>query len=151
MANLNRTLLIGNITRDPEVRFTPKGTAVCEIGLAINRKYSAEGDNGLREETTFIDITFWAKEAETLGEYAKKGSQLYIEGRLQLDSWDDKETGKKRTKLKVTGERFQFLGSREAGGQANSSPAPAQARGNASVQPGAAEDGDEIPFSPNYL
>lgn len=117
MANLNKVMLIGNLTRDPEVRYTPKGTAVTDLGLAINRNYSTD-DGDKREETTFIDITFWGRQAETLGQYMKKGRPLYVEGRLQLDSWDDKNTGQKRSKLKVVGDNFQFLGGRDdnAGG-----------------------------------
>ncbi len=100
MPNLNKVQLMGNITRDPEVRYTPKGTAVTDIGLAINRIFSAE-DGERREETTFVDITFWGRQAEVLGEYMKKGRPLYVEGRLQLDSWEDKTSGQQRTRLKV--------------------------------------------------
>jgi single-strand DNA-binding protein len=114
MANLNKVMLIGNLTRDPEVRYTPKGTAVADIGMAINRSYSLD-DGERREETTFVDITFWGRQAEVLGQYMKKGRPLYVEGRLQLDSWDDKNTGQKRSKLKVVGENFQFLGGRDGG------------------------------------
>jgi single-strand DNA-binding protein len=114
MANLNRVLLIGNLTRDPEVRYTPKGTAVAEIGLAINRIYSGE-DGEKKEETTFVDVTFWARQAEIAGQYLKKGRPVFIEGRLQLDTWDDKQTGQKRSKLRVVGENLQFLGSRQEG------------------------------------
>ena len=113
-------MLIGNLTRDPEVRYTPKGTAVTDLGLAINRNYSTD-DGDKREETTFVDITFWGRQAETLGQYMKKGRPLYVEGRLQLDTWDDKNTGQKRSKLKVVGDNFQFLGGRDdnyQGGQA---------------------------------
>ncbi len=115
MPNLNKVQLMGNLTRDPEVRYTPKGTAVTDIGLAINRSYSSdEGER--REETTFVDITFWGRLAEIIGEYMKKGRPLYVEGRLQLDTWEDKTTGQQRSRLKVVGENFQFLGGREDGG-----------------------------------
>lgn len=115
MPNLNKVQLMGNLTRDPEVRYTPKGTAVTDIGLAINRTFS--GDDGeRREETTFVDITFWGRQAEVIGEYMKKGRPLYVEGRLNLDSWEDKTSGQQRTRLKVVGENFQFLGGREDGG-----------------------------------
>lgn len=115
MPNLNKVQLMGNLTRDPEVRYTPKGTAVTDLGLAINRTYA--GDDGQRhEETTFVDITFWGRQAEVLGEYMKKGRPLYVEGRLQLDSWEDKNTGQQRSRLKVIGEGFQFLGGRDDGG-----------------------------------
>jgi len=115
MPNLNKVQLMGNLTRDPEVRYTPKGTAVTDIGLAINRSYSSdEGER--REETTFVAITFWSTLAEIIGEYMKKGRPLYGEGRLQLDTWEDKTTGQQRSRLKVVGENFQFLGGREDGG-----------------------------------
>ncbi len=121
MPNLNKVQLMGNITRDPEVRYTPKGTAVTDISLAINRTFS--GDDGeRREETTFVDITFWGRQAEVIGEYMKKGRPIYVEGRLQLDSWEDKTTGQQRSRLKVVGENFQFLGGRDdGGGQSRSS------------------------------
>src|SRR6516165_2392329 len=133
MANLNRVLLIGNLTRDPEVRYTPKGTAVADIGLAVNRVYSAE-DGEKKEETTFVDVTLWGRQAEVAGQYLKKGRPVFIEGRLQLDSWDDKQTGQKRSRLRVIAENLQFLGSRGEGEPAGtgassaprrSAPAPA--------------------------
>jgi len=115
MANLNKVMLIGNLTRDPEVKYTPKGSAVTDLGLAINRNYTL--DNGeKREETTFVDVTLWGRQAEIAGEYLKKGRSVYIEGRLQLDTWDDKQSGQKRSKLRVVAEGMQFLGSREGGG-----------------------------------
>jgi single-strand DNA-binding protein len=120
MANLNKVMLMGNLTRDPEVRYTPKGTAVAELGLAINRVYSS--DNGeKREETTFVDVTLWGRTAEIAGEYLKKGRPVFIEGRLQLDTWDDKTTGQKRSKLKVVGEAMQLMGGRGEGGAPSSS------------------------------
>lgn len=172
MPNLNKVQLMGNITRDPEVRYTPRGTAVTDISLAINRTFT--GDDGeRREETTFVDITFWGRQAEVIGEYMKKGRPLYVEGRLQLDSWEDKTTGQQRSRLKVVGENFQFLGSRDDGGGSQqrsgghsppshddhesrhegsrtqapprqSSPAPPQRSGG--YQEGPIEDDDDIPF-----
>jgi len=115
MANLNKVMLIGNLTRDPEMKYTPKGTAIAEIGLAVNRNYTTESGEK-REEVTFIDITLWGRTAEVVGEFCKKGRPIYVEGRLQLDSWDDKQTGQKRSKLKVVGDAIQLLGSREGGG-----------------------------------
>lgn len=115
-ASFNRVILVGNLTRDPEVRYTPGGTAVTEIGLAVNRYWFDKGTNERKEETTFIDVTLWGRQAEVAGEYLSKGRPVLIEGRLQTDSWDDKETGKRRTKLKVVGETLQLLGSREGGG-----------------------------------
>jgi single-strand DNA-binding protein len=114
MASLNKVMLIGNLTRDPEVRYTPKGSAVADIAIAVNRVYTA--DNGeKREEVTYVDVVLWARLAELAGQYLHKGTPVYIEGRLQLDSWDDKATGQKRSKLRVVGENIQFLGRREGG------------------------------------
>lgn len=115
MPNLNKVQLMGNLTRDPEVRYTPKGTAVVDIGMAINRYFTLD-DGERREETVFVDITLWGRQAEIVGQYTKKGRPLYVEGRLQLDTWDDKQTGAKRSKLKVIGENIQLLGSKEEGG-----------------------------------
>jgi single-strand DNA-binding protein len=116
MASLNKVMLIGNLTRDPEVRYTPKGTAVTEIGLAVNRIIPA-GDGGeRREEATFVDVTLWGKTAELAGQYLKKGRPVFIEGRLQMESWQDKTTGQNRSKLTVVGEAMQFLGGRNEGG-----------------------------------
>ncbi len=112
MANLNKVMLIGNLTRDIELKYTPKGSAIAELGLAINRKYKHPDTGELKEETTFVDVTLWGRQAEIAKEYLSKGKPVYIEGRLQLDSWDDKQTGQKRSKLKVTGEAIQLLGSR---------------------------------------
>jgi len=119
MANLNKVMLMGNLTRDPEVRYTPKGTAVAELGLAINRVYSSDSGEK-REETTFVDVTLWGRTAEIAGEYLKKGRPVFIEGRLQLDTWDDKTTGQKRSKLKVVGEAMQLMGGRGDGGGSGS-------------------------------
>ena len=115
MANLNKVMLIGNLTRDPEVKYTPKGTAIAELGLAINRNYTTESGEK-REETTFVDVEMWGRLAEIAGEYLKKGRSVFIEGRLKLDTWDDKQTGQKRSKMRVVGEGMQMLGSREGGG-----------------------------------
>ncbi|MFZ4116501.1 MAG: single-stranded DNA-binding protein [Chthoniobacterales bacterium] len=119
MANLNKVQLIGNVTRDPEIKYTPKGSAVTDLGLAINRFFS--GDNGeKREETTFVDVTLWGRQAEIAAEYCKKGRSIYVEGRLQLDSWEDKTSGQKRTRLRVVGENMQLLGPRPGAGNAPS-------------------------------
>lgn len=115
MANLNKVMLIGNLTRDPEVRYTPKSTPVTDIGLAVNRNYTTDTGER-REETTFVDITFWGRQAEVIGQYMKKGRPIYVEGRLQMDTWQDKQTGQSRSKLKVVGDNFQFLGGREDSG-----------------------------------
>ena len=115
MASFNKVLLLGNLTRDPEVRYTPKGSAVADLGIAVNRQYTLDSGEK-REEVTFVDVTFWGRTAEVAGEYLKKGRQVFIEGRLQLDTWDDKQSGQKRSKLKVIGEMMQMLGSRPGGG-----------------------------------
>src|SRR5215213_10834859 len=112
MPNLNKVMLIGNLTRDPEVKYTPKGTAIAEFGLAVNRSYTTD-QGEKREEVTFIDVSMWGRQGEIAGEYLKKGRPVFIEGRLKLDTWDDKQTGQKRSKVKVVGERMEFLGSRE--------------------------------------
>lgn len=125
MANLNKVMLIGNLTRDPELKYTPKGTAVAEMGLAINRVWN--NDQGQKqEETTFVDVTLWGRTAELAQQYLFKGSSCYVEGRLQLESWDDKETGKKRSKLKIVGEVLQFLGSKQSGDSQGHADRPAQ-------------------------
>ncbi len=114
MASFNRVILLGNLTRDPELRYTPSGTAVTEIGLAVNdRRKGANGE--WVDETTFVDITLWGRTAEVATEYCSKGSPILIEGRLKLDQWQDKE-GQKRSKLRVVGERMQLLGGKSGGG-----------------------------------
>ena len=118
MASFNKVILLGNLTRDPEVRYTPKGSAVCDLGIAVNRVYTTEGGER-REEVTFVDVVLWARLAEIAGEYLRKGRPIFIEGRLQMDSWDDKQTGQKRTKLRVVGESMQLLGGRPGGAAAS--------------------------------
>lgn len=111
MASLNKVFLIGNLTRDPELRVLPKGTAVCQFGLAVNREF--KGDDGAKkEEVTFIDCEAWGKTAELVAKYLGKGSQCMVEGRLKLDEWTDKTSGQKRSRLKVVLENVQFLGSK---------------------------------------
>ena len=152
MASYNKVLLLGNLTRDPEVRYTPKGTAVTDLGIAVNRQYTLDTGEK-REEVTFVDVTFWGRTAEVAAEYLKKGRSVFIEGRLQLDTWDDKQTGQKRSKLKVMGEAMQMLGSRPSG--AGGEEAEEGARGRASSggrtaappkSPPAEPDEDAIPF-----
>lgn len=116
MASFNKVILVGNLTRDPEVKYTTGGTAVAEVGLAVNRNWFDQKTNERKEETTFVDVTLWGRQAEVAGEYLAKGRSVLIEGRLQLDSWNDKETGQKRSKLRVVGEQMQMLGGREGGG-----------------------------------
>jgi len=150
MASFNKVILLGNLTRDPEVRYTPKGTAVTELGMAVNRVYTAENGEK-REETTFVDITLWGRTAEIAGEYLKKGRPVFIEGRLQLDTWDDKQSGQKRSKLKVVGEGLQLIGSRPGGGGGGGDEeGPSAPRATKSTPPPkaapSAPDDDEIPF-----
>jgi single-strand DNA-binding protein len=152
MASFNKVILLGNLTRDPEVRYTPKGTAVTDLGLAVNRTYTA--DNGeKREEVTFVDVTFWGRTAEVAGEYLKKGRPVFVEGRLQLDSWDDKTSGQKRTKLKVIGENMQMLGAPRGGGSGGGDEEGSSSAPRSSSRPApppkaapSAPDDDEIPF-----
>jgi single-strand DNA-binding protein len=154
MASLNKTMLIGNLTRDPEVRYTPKGMAVCDISLAINHKYTTEGGEK-KQDVTFIDCTAWGKTAELIGQYLNKGSSLYVEGRLTTESWEGKQTGAKRSRMKVTVEVMQFLGgSREQSAeprQKQDRPISEQLkqRNQPSTPPandGMDDDLDEIPF-----
>ncbi|MEI8106321.1 MAG: single-stranded DNA-binding protein [Verrucomicrobiota bacterium] len=128
MASYNKVTLIGNLTRDPELKYTPKGTAIADIGLAVNRSYTTDTGEK-KEEVTFIDVTLWGRIAEIVGEYCKKGRPLFVEGRLQLDSWDDKATGQKRSKLKVIGENIQLLGSREGGSAGGGEPSEGRSEG----------------------
>lgn len=108
----NKTILLGNLTRDPELRVTPKGTSCCQFGLAVNRKYKTEaGAEG--EEVLFIDVESWGKQAETVAKYFSKGKPILVEGRLKLDQWDDKATGQKRSKIKVVLESFTFVGGKD--------------------------------------
>ena len=116
MASFNKVILVGNLTRDPELRYTTKGTAVAKLGLAVNRTWRSESGES-REEVTFVDIDAFGKQAETLGRYLKKGRPILIEGRLRLDQWDDKQTGQKRSRLGVVMEGFQFLDGGSGGGR----------------------------------
>jgi single-strand DNA-binding protein len=148
MASYNKVMLLGNLTRDPEVKYTPKGSAVADIGLAVNRTYTTDGGEK-REETTFVDVTMWGRQAEIAGEYLKKGRPLFVEGRLQLDTWDDKQTGQKRSKLRVVCENFQMLGSRDGGGEGGGGGGRSSGGGSrpAKSAPAAEESADDdIPF-----
>jgi single-strand DNA-binding protein len=154
MASFNKVILLGNLTRDPEVRYTPKGSAVCDLGLALNRQYTLDSGEK-REEVTFVDVVLWARLAEIAGEYLKKGRPVFIEGRLQLDTWDDKQSGQKRSKLRVIGETMQLLGSRPPGtgtaSETGNEDRQAKSAGKTSAPPAksaapAEPDDDEIPF-----
>jgi single-strand DNA-binding protein len=113
MANFNKVLLMGNLTRDPEVRYTPKGTAVGDLGLAINDSYKAQ-DGTIKEVVTYVDIEVWGRQAETCKQYLTKGRPVFVEGQLKLDQWE--QDGQKKSRLKVRADRVQFLGSPSGGG-----------------------------------
>lgn len=122
MPSLNKVLLMGNLTRDPELRVTPKGTPICQFSLAINRQFKMESGES-REEVIYVDIEAWGKQGETIAKFCTKGRPLYVEGRLRLDQWEDKNTKEKRSRMKVVLEQFQFLGDSRGGG----SSAPSEA------------------------
>jgi single-strand DNA-binding protein len=158
MPALNKVLLMGNLTRDPELRVTPKGTPICQFSLAINRSFKMESGE-TREEVIYVDIEAWGKQGETIAKYMTKGRPLYVEGRLRLDQWEDKNTKEKRSRMKVVLENFQFLGDSRGGGGGGGAPAGGgdvdqtasperhapPARGAA--KPGAQENLDEdVPF-----
>jgi single-strand DNA-binding protein len=151
MASFNKVILLGNLTRDPEVRYTPKGSAVCDLGVAVNRQYTLDSGEK-REEVTYVDVVLWARLAEIAGEYLKKGRPIFIEGRLQMDTWDDKQTGQKRSKLRVIGETMQLLGSRPQGATGADAEGGGATRPQKAAAPppkssgSAGPDDDEIPF-----
>jgi single-strand DNA-binding protein len=161
MASFNKVILIGNLTRDPELRYTPKGTAIAKIGLAVNRTWRNEAGE-TKEEVTFIDVDVFGRTAENVGQYLRKGSPLMVEGRLKLDTWDDKQTNQKRSKLGVVAETVQFLGSRGGGagdqggggGGGSEAPAPAPRPRTPAPKPvvesaemdGALPEDDDVPF-----
>lgn len=119
MASFNKVILCGNLTRDPQVTYTQGGTAVAEIGMAISRTWFDKQTQQKKEEVTFVDVTLWGRTAEVAGEYLAKGRPVLIEGRLNLDQWEDQQTGQKRQKLKVVGEQLQMLGSGQGNGGGN--------------------------------
>ena len=153
MASYNRVVLIGNLTQDPELRYIPSGTAVSDVRMAVNDR--VKRNDQWVDEATFVDVTLWARTAEVANEYLSKGSQILIEGRLKLDSWETNE-GQKRSKLKVVGERMQLLGGR--GGASRGGPRGNQPAGQAAIEPSRPApsdddsgppqqgDGDDIPF-----
>ena len=156
MPSLNKVLLMGNLTRDPELRVTPKGTPICQFSLAINRQFKMESGES-REEVIYVDIEAWGKQGETIAKYMTKGRPLYVEGRLRLDQWEDKNTKEKRSRMKVVLENFQFLGGRNdgpaagGGGEGGESrypaPAPRSAPRPAAPAPAPQENLDEdVPF-----
>jgi single-strand DNA-binding protein len=154
MASFNKVILVGNLTRDPELRYTPKGMAVAKIGLAVNRTWRNEAGEQ-KEEVTFVDVDVWGRTAENVAQYMRKGSPILIEGRLRLDQWDDKQSGQKRSKLGVTAETVQFLsaGTRnDATGGAPGAPAARTPRPMATAPPSESDgeaptmQDDDVPF-----
>jgi len=156
MAYLNKVFIIGNLTRDPELRVTPKGTAICQFGIAVNRQFKDES-GATRDETTFIDVEAWGKQGELVSKYLNKGSLAMVEGRLKLDQWEDKQSGQKRSKLKVVLDNVQFLstrGSSGGGGQGQHPPGddadqtgPAPGGGARPAQAASQDKADEdVPF-----
>jgi len=155
MASFNRVVLVGNLTRDIELKFTPGGTAVTDVGLAVNDRRKSQTGEWV-EETTFVDVTLWGRTAEVASEYLSKGSSILIEGRLKLDTWET--DGQRRSKLRVVGERMQMLGSRPGGSaqsgrpqQAHdeseySQPARVDAPKEQGNQPSGGPPPEEIPF-----
>ncbi len=148
MASFNKVILVGNLTRDPELRYTPKGLAIAKIGLAVNRVWKSETGE-TKEEVTFVDVDAFGKQAETIGQYLKKGRPILVEGRLRLDQWDDKQTGQKRSKLGVVLESFKFL---DSGRADSAAPASSRAPAAAAEAPAASEpeapepEQDDVPF-----
>lgn len=140
MASFNKVILVGNLTRDPELRYTPKGTAIAKIGIAVNRVWTNEAGEK-KEEVTFVDVDVFGRTAENVGQYMRKGRPILIEGRLRLDQWDDKQTGQKKSKLGVVAETVQFLGSPTGGD--GGAPAPAAPRQQRSA-PAAAPAGEPL-------
>jgi len=149
MANFNKVILAGNLTRDPELRYTPKGMAIAKITLAINRSWKSESGE-MKEEVTFVDVDAFGRTAENIGQYFKKGRPILVEGRLKYDTWEDKQTNQKRSKLGVVLENFQFMDSKGSGDgdaprsrpAASAPKAEAPTEGEASPPP---ED-DDVPF-----
>ncbi|HEY3863561.1 MAG TPA: single-stranded DNA-binding protein [Verrucomicrobiae bacterium] len=153
MASFNKVILAGNLTRDPELRYLPKGTAVARIGLAVNRTWKSESGES-KEEVTFIDVEAFGRQAEVIAQYMRKGRPLLVEGRLKLDTWEDKNTHQKQSKLKVVLETFSFIDSRGDGNSAGGPPGEAPRRPAPAPKPAEASDGgeasgpeeDDVPF-----
>jgi single-strand DNA-binding protein len=146
MANFNKVILAGNLTRDPELRYTPKGTAIARIGMAINRTWKTETGE-TKEEVTFVDVDAFGRQAEVIAQYMKKGRPLLIEGRLKLDQWEDKNTHQKQSKLRVVLDSFSFIDSRGGDGGGGGEPARPrqQAAAPAAAAPSSEPPGPEAP------
>jgi single-strand DNA-binding protein len=136
MASYNKVILMGNLTRDPEIRHTQGGMAVCSASIAVNEKFK-DGQGEWQERSTFVDVTIWGKRGEAFAKYHKKGASAFIEGKLRLDQWEDKQSGQKRSKLFVVGDNWEFVGGgRESGGQDGGSWGGAQAAAPAQASQG---------------
>ncbi|MGO8765871.1 MAG: single-stranded DNA-binding protein [Limisphaerales bacterium] len=146
MASFNKVILAGNLTRDPELRYTPKGMAIARLGIACNRKWKSESGE-MKEEVTFVDVDAFGKTAETIGQYLKKGRPILIEGRLRYDTWEDKQSGQKKSKLGVVLETFQFLDSGNRGDNEAPRARPASPAASASAPAPEPADGDVPPES----
>jgi single-strand DNA-binding protein len=156
MASFNKVILAGNLTRDPELRYTPKGMAVVKLGMAVNRTWKSESGE-TKEEVTFVDVDVWGRQAEVIAQYMRKGRPLLVEGRLRLDTWEDKNTHQKQSKLKVVLESFSFIDSKGADGggggggmsggaprSASPAPKPAAAAPPENNEP--PPEDDDVPF-----
>ena len=149
MASFNKVILVGNLTRDPELRYTPKGTAIAKIGVAVNRVWTTDTGEK-KEEVTFVDVAVFGRTAENVGQYMRKGRPILIEGRLRLDQWEDKQTGQKKSRLGVVAETVQFLGSANGGsggGEGGAPSRPARPAPAASAPPAEHTDSDGPPES----
>ena len=148
MANFNKVILAGNLTRDPELRYTPKGTAIARLGLAINRKWKSETGE-MKEEVTFVDVDAFGKTAETIAQYLKKGRPILMEGRLRYETWEDKQTNQKKSKLGIVLENFQFIDSgagRGGDGGSNRPAAPSKPAAEAPEPDMPPPEHDDVPF-----
>ncbi len=150
MPNLNKVLLMGNITRDIETKYTPKGTAICDFGIAVNRTFTSEAGEK-REEVTFVDCEAFGRVAEIIIQYCAKGRPIFVEGRLKLEQWDDKQTGAKRSRMKVIVETIQLLGSRESGGDQTEKPKPPSTKQPVGRDRGRPSDPDLDPIADDII
>jgi single-strand DNA-binding protein len=155
MASFNKVILAGNLTRDPELRYTPKGTAIAQITLAVNRTWKSETGES-KEEVSFVDVEAWGRQGEVIAQYMRKGRPLLVEGRLKQDKWEDKNTHQKQSKLKVVLESFTFIDSKGPDGGAPPSDAPSRQSASPAAPPakpadpaeseGAGPEEDDVPF-----
>ena len=150
MANLNKVMIIGNLTADPEVRTTPRGTQLTELRLAVNRVSNGPNDGERREETTFLDVTCWGHTGEVAAQYLAKGRPVFIEGRLQMDTWEDKQTGQKRSRIRIIAENLQLLGGRGDAPQGGGAPQRSYGGGYQQQEGGYRQGGYQQGGEPQY-